>query len=225
MLKISKTIAAVVLTHSRPDNVQQIIRHLVGFPGGITSIHIVDTGERCKPTWSPIPLHRVRMANKYTLTRYLYIKQMKEDVIYVQDDDCLLHNMGTLKVAFDADPTRIAFALKPKHYEYDVDGDNCYGTMHNALVGWGAFLMREWVEPAIDEYRNTYGGDETLFRKADKIVTMLQRKHHNPILGQIEDLPGAYSEDALYRRDDHHTLNEQVIANCLKLQGSKCTAS
>ena len=107
--------------------------------------------------------------------RYLLAKEAKNDIIYVQDDDCLVNYQNLLK-SFDGRITNtITLPFKQK-----------YDDMGCTLVGWGTFFNKSMLS-VFDKYIAKYGEDEHLLREADRIFTYLN-KPFNTIIQPHEDL-------------------------------------
>ncbi len=107
--------------------------------------------------------------------RYLLAKQAKNDVIYVQDDDCLV-NYQSLYKKYDGNLTNtITEGFK-----------NFYDPLGCTLVGWGCFFPRSFTD-VFYKYIRKYGEDEHLLREADRIFSFLN-KPFNSILMPHEDL-------------------------------------
>lgn len=105
--------------------------------------------------------------------RYLSVKEARNDVIYVQDDDCLVdyeelwkHYNGQLTNFMPANRT-----------DYRITGAT--------LVGWGCFFPRYMLH-VFPRYIKKYGIDAHLLREADRIFTVLNQPH-NTIIGDHVD--------------------------------------
>lgn len=86
------------------------------------------------------------------------VAKAKFDIIYTQDDDCLVNIDALLELwngSFVANvmPDR----LEP-----------CFN--HNTLIGWGALFKKELALTALDRYAQKYGKDYLYCREADRIV-------------------------------------------------------
>jgi len=107
--------------------------------------------------------------------RYKLAAQAKNDIIYVQDSDCLVN-----------------YQLLFKHFNGQITNtmtegfQNFYQPIGCTLIGWGAFFPKSMLS-VFDKYIAKYGEDEHLLREADRIFTYLN-KPFNTILMPHEDL-------------------------------------
>lgn len=107
--------------------------------------------------------------------RYLMASQAKNNIIYVQDDDCLVNYQSLFK-KYDGRITNTMTLPFQKRYE----------EMGCTLVGWGCFFPKQMIT-VFDKYIAAYGKDEHLLREADRIFTCLN-KPFNTIIQPHEDL-------------------------------------
>jgi len=107
--------------------------------------------------------------------RYLLAKQAKNDVIYIQDDDCLLNYQNLFK-HYNGKLTN----AMPKEFKEKYDAMGC------TLVGWGCLFPKSMLS-VFDKYINKYGEDEHLLREADRIFTYFN-KPYNTLIQPHEDL-------------------------------------
>lgn len=132
--------------------------------------------------------------------RYLLAKQAKNDIIYVQDDDCLV-NYQVLFSKYDGRITNTMTLPFQKQYE----------PLKCTLVGWGAFLNKSHLW-AFDKYIGRYGEDEHLLREADRIVTFLNYPC-NTIIMPHEDLFQNEERMSSPNNSEHHfaSRNEALM--------------
>jgi hypothetical protein len=107
--------------------------------------------------------------------RYLSAKKAKNDIIYVQDDDCLVN----YQVLFESYNGKITNSMT-KPFQQHYNGLGC------TLVGWGCYFPKSMID-VFDKYIEKYGEDEHLLREADRIFTYLN-KPYNTVLMPHEDL-------------------------------------
>lgn len=100
--------------------------------------------------------------------RYLQAAQAKNDIIYVQDDDCIVQ----YKELFKHYNGRITNAMvgRKKYYQEISEG-------RITLVGWGAFFPKKMLT-SFQKYIDVYGVDSHLLREADRIFTWLNYPHN-----------------------------------------------
>ena len=116
--------------------------------------------------------------------RYELVKERaKNDVIYVQDDDCLVN----YKKLFDSYDGRITNTITEPFQRF-------YEPLDCTLVGWGCFFPKNMVN-VFDKYIAKFGAnDPHLLREADRIFTYLNRPF-NTVIMRHEDL--AQGEDRM----------------------------
>lgn len=108
--------------------------------------------------------------------RYLLAKEAKNDIIYFQDDDCLL-NYQNLYKHYNGQLTN----AMPLNFKQKYDEIGC------TLVGWGCYINKSMLS-VFDKYIEKYGeNDPHLLREADRIFTCFN-KPHNTIIMPHEDL-------------------------------------
>lgn len=107
--------------------------------------------------------------------RYELAMRAKNDIIYVQDSDCLV-NYQVLFKHFDGRITNTMTLPFQKYYE----------PLGCTLVGWGCYFNKSMLN-VFDKYTAAYGEDAHLLREADRIFTYLNRPF-NTIIQPHEDL-------------------------------------
>ena len=214
-------ISVCLVSWKRPENLQIIINKLntYGFIDEIIvwnnspAITLSLEGKNVKIINSP--------DNMICYGRFLCAKQAKNEIIYVQDDDALVNNIQELYENFLRHPSCITHALYGLHFQ--IRKRYYYGKSHVALLGWGAFFKKSWVD-VFDEYIQTYGRDKLMLREADKIFSMLLRKHHQTIQAKAYMLKDfAVAGIALYCEKDHERLKSLAVKRCLELIRKKDT--
>ena len=109
--------------------------------------------------------------------RYELAAQAKNDIIYVQDDDCMVNYQQLFKKYDGRITNTITLPFKQK-----------YDDMGCTLMGWGAYFPKSMLDVFVS-YIERYGDDLThLLREADRIFTYLN-KPFNTIIMPHEDLP------------------------------------
>lgn len=139
--------------------------------------------------------------------RYLQAKTAKNDIIYVQDDDCIVD----YKELFRHYNGRITNAMvgRRQYYE-DVSGGRI------TLVGWGAFFPKSMLS-VFDDYIARYGADDAhLMREADRIFTWLNYPHNTIKLPHI-DLNPPEQADRMNKEPKHFDYIVEVSKKLEKL--------
>ena len=209
-----KSVSACLLSWKRPDNIGQIITHLRQH-SFIDDILIWNNNPELH---LDIELEGVRVIesdqNLVTYGRFLCAQQAKHSTIFTQDDDCIVQNISDLYESFLASPDRITHGLKHPHLL--TNAENCFGKAQMSLLGWGAFFQKQWMQ-VLSSYKEKYGVDELLIRKADRLFSLLLNRRHQSMLAEVTDLEGASGEEALSVRKDHMCLSEQAVKRAISL--------
>lgn len=154
------------------------------------------------------------MENIINYARYTQGKKAANNIIYTQDDDCIINNLGDVYDAYMKDPARLAHSGIPDYEK--VIPDNLYGTTQMSLMGWGAFFNKAWISK-LDKYIDKYGYDYCFYRETDRIFSLLLQKRSSFVLGDITMLEGARDENALSSQTDHIMYKELAIERALSL--------
>lgn len=201
-------ISACLLSWKRPRQLRQIVDQLLR-ESLIDDIVIWNNNPDLPLTF---PEERVRVINSdrnlVTYGRYLATQHARHEVIYTQDDDCLVGNIPELIATFRADPTRMAHALKLGHLlanpQHVRDGAQI------GLLGWGAVFQRGWTK-VLEDYREKFGEDRYLVRDADRLFSVLQQRRHRSLLAEVVDLEGSTGPAAMSLEPEHQEVTRQAI--------------
>ncbi len=123
------------------------------------------------------------------LRRYELTLKAKNDLIYVQDDDCITD----VPELFKHYNGQITNALTQHHA-------NWYTGSGMTLVGWGAFFPKAMVN--FDPYIDRFGIDDLLLREADRVFSYLNQPH-NSVVMDIINLPTATLGDRMSTNNEH----------------------
>jgi len=137
--------------------------------------------------------------------RYLLAKEAANDIIYFQDDDCLLNYQNLFKT-YNGQLTNAI----PKEFKEKYDAMDC------TLVGWGCYINKSMLS-VFDKYIAKYGEDEHLLREADRIFTYFN-KPYNTLIQPHEDLfqdESRMSSPANY--EAHMESATQALGKCRML--------
>jgi glycosyl transferase family 2 len=209
------TISACLVTWRRPDNVRRIVERLVGED----CIGEVLVWRNDPPVALELPWPKVRVidspANVICHGRYLCAEQAAYPLVYVQDDDVLVHDVASLVRQFQADPTRIHFNLGAWHYERR--NRHIYGDSHSVLVGWGAVFAKDWLS-VLTLVPESVRSSLLFQREADQYFTMLQRRHHAPHQGAFTHLEGHSTAGlALWCAPEHWRMSALAVRDALRV--------
>ena len=130
--------------------------------------------------------------------RYLLAAQAKNDIIYVQDDDCLV-DYNELFTHYDG---RLTNCMTQHHF-------NAYAGSDCTLVGWGCFFHKDALK-VFDRYIERYGVDAHLLRDADRIFTVLNQPH-NTLIRNHEDIHFNQNVRRMWNEAEHWTSMAEAI--------------
>jgi len=191
------SVSAVLITYNRQRNLAAIIDYLSSKPY-IGEILIRDNG---------------KLENLKCYGRYMTARQASQDIIYFQDDDCIVQNIDKIYEVFRRDPSRIAFGLSPTHYPLWTHRTFEYPQGQLAMMGWGSFVLKDWCEEAtFQPYIDKYGRDAMFHREADRIFSMLLNRNHNAVLADLEHLPGYDTDGAMWKEQKVMPVEDSVMA-------------
>jgi len=191
------SVSAVIITWKRQYNIPKIVENLLKYPF-ISEIIIVDHS-KCENL-------------KAGYGRFTNSLRAKNDIIYTQDDDCIVHNIQGIYNKFMEDSSKLAYS-GIEGYEKKIE---TFGKQQLALLGWGSMFKKEWIG-VLDKYIKVYGKDECLLREADRIFTLLLGKHHNFVPGGITHLEGKDDSNALCQQSDHVASKQLAIQRSLEI--------
>jgi hypothetical protein len=147
-------------------------------------------------------------------TRYEAMRRAKFDIIYTQDDDVVNHSLPLLLESYLKHPDLIHYSV-PTDYLGKIP-NKTWGNRQLALIGWGSMFHRSRLQ-VLDKYTNKYGIDDLLLREVDRAFTILQGRHHVPVVCDLERLPGETDGRALSSQPNHIELTNKMIERCLGL--------
>lgn len=134
------------------------------------------------------------------MTRYDATEIAKNDIIYTQDDDCIVNNIQ--EIIDNYEPNTIVANSKIErinYYQRKCDGKIC-------LVGYGAIFDRKLCDNMV-EYFQRFGTDELSLREADRIFTWFNRK--KLVIADIDEYPS--SMNGLSNKDGHEQILDIII--------------
>ena len=192
-------VTACLLSYKRRENMGKIITHLLQ-QSFIDEILIKDNLDG---------------DNNISFGRHEMAVKAKNHIVYFQDDDCLNLDIGKLHSSFLENPDKITHAVI-EDFEEETK-KNTYGETQMCMVGWGAFFKKDWIK-YFDPYIAKHGADEIFYREADRIVSVLMNRHHNPVVCNIAQMP--IHDDlkiSLCNEKDHLWFKKESIRRALEL--------
>lgn len=130
------------------------------------------------------------------LRRYELAEKARNDIIYVQDDDCTID----VKELFYKYNDRITNAITQHHIDW-------YKDTGITLIGYGAFFPKQMID--FSWYIDKYGIDALLLTQADRVFTYLNQPH-NSIVMDINNLPTATLGDRMSTSPGHWENLENI---------------
>lgn len=176
--------SAVLLRWQRKNELNKIVSHLKKYPHLIDEIIIWDN----------------RNQNMCGYGRYLGAIEAKNDIIYTQDDDCLIYNIDELFSLFNN--TCIVNNMKKNHLKI-------YKKLNHTLPGWGMIFNKNWIK-CLNNYIRIYGIDDIFLRDTGRLFTGLFGNWHS-ILGEIEDFESANDPNIALWKQAKHKKHRQLI--------------
>lgn len=132
--------------------------------------------------------------------RYLAAAKAKNDIIYVQDDDCLVNYQVLFRHFILNGGGQITNTMTLPFQEKYKDA-GC------TLVGWGCYFPKKMLS-VFDRYIAKYGIDAHLLREADRIFTNLNQPW-NTVIQPHEDLN--QTQDRMGYQPEHYiSMNEAL---------------
>ena len=198
---IREKASAVLLRWKRPKELEEIIEHLKGFPEIIDEIIVWDNREQ----------------NLIGYGRILGMLEAKNDVIYTQDDDVLVHNIPELYNLYNLYEGRyIVNGMSKNHLKV-------YKSFVHSMLGWGSFINKSFISN-LNRYIEVYGIDDIILRDTSRIFTGLAPGFKSIIADIIPFESASSKEVALYNQPEH--IANRKLADYrirfLKQQKQKC---
>ena len=192
----------------------------------VSEVIIWHNGEPFKQEWidlvlpSPLPVHLLHIGqNCFVYGRFKAASQASNELIVTCDDDWLVDSWDRIVAEFwkGYDGRTSIYAEMPDGH-LRMDKGLRFDGMHEVLIAWGAVFMRSWVEQAFGRWKERWGEDYLLHRKADRIFSMLLQTEHRVAERVGENLPGYNTSGvALYTRRDHVPLTEDARRRCVEI--------
>lgn len=136
--------------------------------------------------------------------RYIGASLAKNDVIYVQDDDCIID----YKELFTHYDGRITNCMTQHHFD-------AYKGNGSTLVGWGCFFPKSMLK-VFDKYIERYGVDDHLLRDADRIFTVLNQPFNTKIRDH-RDIHFDQNQGRMWNEKNHWSSMAEAIQKAKKL--------
>ncbi|MEZ5082193.1 MAG: glycosyltransferase family 2 protein [Bacteroidales bacterium] len=208
-----KPVSACLLSYKRPHNIQPIINSIHDFPF-IDEIIVWNNNTELIPDFHGEKVKVINSReNVLCYGRFLCINEAKNEIVYVQDDDVIVHNVESLYRHFLNDESTLTHALSDRHLRQYRN--YIYPDGEVALLGWGSFFRKEWTG-ILDVFLKSHNPDFIFKREADIIFSLLLGKKHNTLPAKIQELAEHSSKGiALYLEKDHELFRALAINRAL----------
>lgn len=146
--------------------------------------------------------------------RYAAIAYASHDIIFTQDDDCILKN-----------PANVVAAYEPGVVTYNMPYAFRDGGVDSVMVGFGACFHRDLPQQAFDRYEIAHGyhsvhNSDVFNRTCDVVFTTLSptKMMHEP----LTLLDCSYADNRMWRQPGHNEERRrmQQLATAVKEQSS-----
>lgn len=140
--------------------------------------------------------------------RFAGARLARNQVIYVQDDDCLV-DVESLVEAYT--PGQIACTMPAINWDH-------YRTTRVSLIGFGAIFHKARLE-VFDRYLAMYPRDELFDRECDRVFTYLNRKRVRLVVdSSYRSLPCATAGNRMNREARHFPDLEAILGRLHKVE-------
>lgn len=136
--------------------------------------------------------------------RFDAIRRAKFDIVYTQDDDCVV-DVPLLLNEWDGHFVSNMRANRAAEYASNI-----------TLIGWGAMFRKELIS-VLDKYTKRWGHDALFIRECDRVFTGLTK--HKTVFIEVENLPNAH-QGRLGNDPEHWTYLAQIKQRVYQLGGS-----
>lgn len=136
--------------------------------------------------------------------RYDLALRARNDLIYIQDDDCIVDVISLFK-HYNGQLTN---SISQEHYD-------SYDGLGITLVGWGTFFPKSMVN--FKPYLDKYGVNPLFLSQTDRVFTFLNQPF-NSIITEIKHLPTASDETRMSTQSDHWSNLDRIIEQLNSLQ-------
>lgn len=138
----------------------------------------------------------IRTESPSVYERYKLAMEAKNDIIYVQDDDCIV-DYDELWRYYNGSITN---AITDHHFR-------AYQGTGATLVGWGCFFPKSALA-CFAKYIERYGEDAHLLREADRIFTVMNQPHNTIIRNHHDFRPQV---ERMWQESNHWSSMAEAI--------------
>lgn len=142
--------------------------------------------------------------------RYAAIENVTAQVVYTQDDDCVLPSESMQKLLDAYEPGKVVCNVPARFRKRYHD---------SGLVGFGAIFDRYLPQVAFRRFASYVEGatpQDLFLRTCDIVFTMLTPMVQIDL--PYEDLPQAHAENRMWRQPNHFEEREEVRELCRRIR-------
>jgi hypothetical protein len=138
--------------------------------------------------------------------RWIAAKEAKKEIVYTQDDDCVLPP-ASLQALLEAYEPGVVVSNTPERFR-DRYVEHC-------LVGFGAIFDRDLVEPAFERFFRRFPEfeQEWMWPRSDVVFTALNERRLLDL--PYEDLPWAHADNRMWKQAGHGPQRETMLGLAL----------
>jgi hypothetical protein len=140
--------------------------------------------------------------------RYKAVEQAKFDVVYTQDDDCVV-DVDSL-IAEYVEGCLVANMTQERAIDYQGD---------ITLVGWGALFPKTMPDKVLTYYLNRFGDTPLFRRECDRVFTGLTT--HKTVFVPVRNLPSASAPGRLWTDSQHNNYLKMIRDQISQLKYSR----
>lgn len=138
-----------------------------------------------------------RDAGERLYGRYVCVDEARNDIVYVQDDDCIVTNVRDIIEAYKKGV--VVCGMTAERWPF-------YENSKTKLVGWGAVFDKNLVD--FSKYLDKFPNDDLFKIEADRVFTYLNKCEM--VKTDVMHFPCAYSSTALSLRKNHDQYHEEI---------------
>lgn len=137
--------------------------------------------------------------------RYMGTMEARNEIIYVQDDDALVHDIPGLLAAYEEG--KLVCNMPEEHRRGEPQ----------ALVGWGSLFARGLAWKAFAKWEKAGGAFDEVFDRTCDIVFSVLTPFKRVDLGKT-DLPHAHQPHKMHLQPGYHEERELVLQKALEIR-------
>ncbi len=133
---------------------------------------------------------------------YMAASEAKGEVLYVQDDDCIVSKPWTIAEAWT--PGRIVCNMGQEYQQ-------AYKNKRDKLMGFGSVFERSLIRPTFAQYLKHFHLDDVTLREPNRIFTALNSGRIDIVDIPITHMPYASDPDRLWKQPNHGQMRDEAL--------------